>query len=80
MSGPKFLSLALSGTLTAFPAQEASMLHVLNNTGADVTLARLGADSDTFVLKDGQPWTVRGITNSNQVKASGSGTIYAEAE
>ena len=78
--GPKFLSLTLSGTLTAFPAQAATMLHVLNNSGGNVTLARTGAESATFLLKDGQAWTVRGITNADQVKASGSGTLYAEAE
>ena len=56
------------------------MLHVLNNSGGNVTLARTGAESATFVLKDGQAWTVRGITNANQVQASGSGTLHAEAE
>lgn len=80
MSGPKFLSLALSGTLTAFPNHEAGMVHILNNTGADVTLARYGSESDVFVIKDGQAWSLSGITNTNQIKASGSGTLYAEAE
>lgn len=80
MTGPKFLTITLSGSLAAFPSQTASMLHVLNNTGADVTLARTGFESATFILKDGQAWSVRSITNADQVKASGSGTLHAEAE
>ncbi len=78
--GPKFISLSLSGSLAAFPAQRASMLHILNNTGADVTLARSGVESATFLLKNGQAWSVRSITDASQVKASGSGTLFAEAE
>lgn len=77
---PKFLSLALSGSLAAFPARPCRYLHVLNNTGADVTLARAGDEEATFTLKDGQAWSLDGITNADQILASGTGTLQAEAE
>lgn len=76
----RFLSLSLSGTLTSFPDEPATSLTVVNTTGADVTLAYAGAESETMVIPNNCAYTCNSLTNANQVKASGSGTLRAEAE
>lgn len=90
-SGPNFLSAqtAATGTnWTSFPAYVCSMLHVLNNSGTSVHLRRKGETdaSRVFLLKDGQAWSVRSLTNADQVEfrrkdtSNTQVTLQAEAE
>lgn len=89
--GPNFLSVQSAATGTnwaTFPSYGCSTLSVLNNSGADVHLRRLGETeaSRVLLLKDGQAWMMRSLTNANQVEvrradtADTQVTIHAEAE
>ena len=89
--GPNFLSVvtAASGTeWVAFPSYRCSTMSVLNNSGASVSLRRSGEvdGARVLLLKDGQAWMVRSLTNSNQLevrRADGGNTqvtVHGEAE
>lgn len=90
-SGANFLSAQTAATGTnwaTFPAYPCSMLHVLNNSGAAVHLRRKGetAAGRVLLLKDGQAWSVRSLTNADQVEvrredtSNTQVTIHGEAE
>lgn len=90
-TGPNFLSVltAATGTnWTAFPPYQAAYLSVLNNSGTDVHLRRKGetAAGRVLLLKDGQAWMVRSVTNADQVEvrradtSNTQATLHAEAE
>jgi hypothetical protein len=89
--GPNFLSVQTAATGTnwaAFPSYRCSTLSVLNNSGTSINLRRKGeADaSRVLLLKDGQAWMARSLTNSDQLEirradtANTQVTLHGEAE
>ena len=58
-------------TLTSLTGQECSEVIIYNRTGGNVEIYDNGynAASNAFILKDGDTFVIRGITNSNQVSA-----------
>lgn len=89
--GPNFLSVqtaAIGTNWTSFPAYECSTLSILNNSGADVHLRRKGevATTRVLLLKEGQAWMVRSLTNASQVElrradtSNTQATLHGEAE
>lgn len=68
-------------------AVKCSEVVLLNNTGSDIYFkagtGTLGNPSDIteFLIKDGQEFTVLGLTNSEQLSCVGlSGTLYGRAQ
>ena len=73
--------IAIDG-LTKLVDQSCSEVIVVNRTGADITIK----DSDysdaanAFVLGDKESFTFRGITNSDQLSATGTGDVYIRTQ
>lgn len=89
--GPNFLSAqsaAAGANWAAFPAYVCGSLSILNNSGTDIHLRRKGevAASRVLLLKDGQAWMMRSITNASEVEfrradvSNTQATLHAEAE
>lgn len=58
---------------STFPDQVCSEVMVVNRSGADVTITDKGYSDETlygFVLTDGESFTFRGVTNSNELSAT----------
>lgn len=69
--------LNISG-LTALADQACSEVVIVNRTGGSITIYDQGYsdEANSFLLADLESATFRGITNTLQVSASGSGDIY----
>lgn len=89
--GPNFLSVQTAATGTnwaAFQAYQCSSLSLLNNSGTDLHLRRKGETdaSRVLLLKDGQAWLCRTLTNANQIEvrradtSNTQATLHGEAE
>ena len=73
-----------TSTWTALTAQECSEITILNRTGADDLIICTANHEPHAPAETNQEWlmsndeamTFRGLTNSNQVSAKGSGIIY----
>lgn len=72
----------LAGGTTALLDQICSEVIIVNRTGADVLIYDSGyADlANGFLLADLESATFRGLTNTNQVSAAGTGDIYYRSQ
>ena len=72
MTSAKFIKLITNSTGTTWVSgadvSPATVVHVLNDTGADLEFRRQGDTAATFVLPDTFAWSFRGLTNSNQLQ------------
>ena len=65
----------LSGALTALVDEVCSEVVLMNKSGAQVTIYDSGFSDSVYglVLADGESFILRGITNTMQVSANGTG-------
>lgn len=70
----KSFKITASGSLAAFANQECSEVIVLPR--ATVLIFDYRNPSVGFQLLSGEKFTFRGLTNANQLSATGSGDIY----
>ena len=73
--------IAIDG-LTKLVDQSCSEVVVINRTGADITIKDSGYsdDANAFVLGDKESFTFRGVTNSDQLSATGTGDVYIRTQ
>jgi len=73
--------IAIAG-LTKLVDQSCSEVVVVNRTGADITINDSGYSdaANAFVLGDKESFTFRGVTNSDQISATGTGDIYIRTQ
>lgn len=68
--------------LTKLPDQLCSEAVIVNRTGADILIYDndYGAVENGFVLGNLESTTFRGVTNSDQISANGTGDIYIRTQ
>ena len=76
----------LSGTYSQpLSAVKCSEVILYNNTGSDISFKAGNSEMANpaliteFTIKNGQQFTVMGITNYNQLSCIGTGTLYGRA-
>jgi hypothetical protein len=80
--GPTFFNTTATGDFASLPDYDGATVHLLNNSGADLEIRRKGqvAAGNVFVLKNGQAWSIRSVTNADQIEIKGSGTVHGEVD
>lgn len=79
-------SAGSSTWVSASAVTPATVLHVLNSTGTNITFRRIGDTGATFILPTSMAWSFRGLTNTNQIQFQRTDlsntpvTFYGEAE
>jgi len=73
--------IAIAG-LTKLVDQRCSEVIIVNRTGAEILVYDSGFDAaeNAFALGDQESFTFRGVTNSDQITANGTGDIYIRTQ
>jgi 2,3-bisphosphoglycerate-independent phosphoglycerate mutase len=79
---PTFLNFTVTGSWANCPDVGCRMMHVLNTTGVNLEIRRVGKTeaNQVLVLPTGMAWKIEHLTNANQLQMKGGGTVYAEVE